>query len=203
MVNLSKPHRQFLIILCIIVAGSIFATVSATTISGDIITNNLTVTGTCTGCGVGGASEGSYSHYNTIDLNTTLSLGFVNSQTTDVHISNDGNIIYSGNVLNVSMLHNGTWTLANFSYTNISDKQQGQSLTGKYQVILDDTTNLNVDVLKDGLYLQALGINLSQFTTPSTNGAIGIAISPDGKYIAVVGEDSGGVDQRILIFRGT
>lgn len=193
-------NRQSLLIIAIIAGGSILSGLAYGVTNGTIVVGDLTITGTCSGCGV---VEGIYSHYNTIDLNTTLSLGFVNSQTTDVHISNDGNIIYSGNVLNVSMLHNGTWTLANFSYGNISDKQQGQSLTGKYQIILDDTTNLNVDVLKDGLYLQALGINLSQFTTPSTNGAIGIAISPDGKYIAVVGEDSAGFDQRILIFRGT
>lgn len=196
-------NKETITILLILGVGGIFGVAySASTIISDtgISTTNLTVTGLCTGCG---SSEGSFTQWNTIDLNTTLSLGFVNSQTTDVHISDDGNIIYSGNVLNVALRHNGTWTFANSSYTNISDKQQSQSLTGKYQVILDDTSNLNVAVLKDGTYIQSLGLNLSQFTTPSSNGAVGIAISPSGKYIAVIGEDSAGFDQRIIIFRGT
>src|SRR5437899_7403656 len=78
---LSKMNRTFIILTAIFIAGSIIATayasntiidntsVSTTTVN----TVDLHVSGTCTGCG--GASEGSFSSYNTVVLNTTTTKG--------------------------------------------------------------------------------------------------------------------------------
>lgn len=193
-------------IISIVIIGSLFGVVygSSTIISDSgINTSNLTVTGTCTGCG-GGGVEGNYTNYNTVDLNQTNGLGFPDTSFTNIHISNLGNVIYSGDTLNVGVKLNGIVNFANFSYSTTSAHQQDQSSTGKYQIIWDGTNTL-VAVFKDGVFLQNLGINLTQFSTPGTNMHLAIAISPDGKYITVTGNDAvgGGTDDRTVIFRGT
>lgn len=194
------------IILSILAIGISFGSVyGASTIISDsgINTSNLTVTGTCTGCG-GGSSEGNYNSWNTVDLNQTLGLGFPDTYFTDMHISNDGNVIYSGSVLNIGFFKNGTVGFASFDYSTASSHQLDQSMTGKYQVVWDDLAS-TFTVLKDGGIKQVLGINMTQLTNPTSNNALGVAISPDGKYIVVVGNDAvgGGNDDRAIIFEGS
>ena len=196
--------KQSLIIICILAAGSLLGTVyAASTVITDsgITTTNLTVTGTCTGCG---ASEGDFTSYNTVLLNTTIvPLATADTVISSVYISNNGDVLSSGNQNNFLLKNNGTLIYTNATSINGFGKDISQSMTGKFQILTNDFSSLEIKVFKDQAFLQNLSIDFTQFSNPTNGGSIGIAISSDGKYIAVVGKDFGALNDRILVFEGS
>jgi hypothetical protein len=195
--------RQTLLIISIIATGSLFGAVYA---SGTIITDtgittgNLTVTGTCTGCGAG---EGSYSNYNTIQLNTTIGTAFIATQYTSMSISNNGNVVFGSNGNNTAVTIGGTIIQSGSGYASAPGVDIAQSITGEYQLIVVDDVHYDLKVIKNGIFLQDIGIDLSQFISPDAAKGVAMAISPDGHYISVIGKDSGGTSERLVIFKGS
>ena len=195
--------KQLYIILCIIGVGSISSVAyAASTIITDtsITTTDLTVTGTCTGCAAG---EADFTNYNIIALNSTVITGASNSIFGQLAISNNGNTAYVSSTYNTFVNLAGVTKFLNFTgVSSFKSQQLDQSRTGEYLVIFNDNTP-SISIFKNGVYLQDLGWKSSEFTTPSLGSHISIGISPDGKYIGVVGLDIGGVDDRLVIFEGS
>ena len=196
-INLTKQkllQKQSIAILSILIGGSLLSIAYATsTIVSDsgIITPSLTVNGNQIG-------EGSFTSYNTVQLNTTV-IGFRDTLIGELHIGNDGAVILHGDSNNKLVYINGTQVFEQTSHTTPGSSQEtDQSLSGEYKIVLDTSTS-TVQVYKNNNYLQALGFNSGQFTALH----IGTAISPDGHYIVIMGEDSGGAIDRIVIFKGT
>lgn len=209
-------NRKILLLLLILGSGSILATVyasnttitntsvSTTTVntsdlvaSHDVNTTNLFVTGTCSGCG---AMEGSYNSYS-----TTLNQTVTGSQATTIvglQSANDGSILGLDFHRASLVLVNGTViknipTIPNFQ----SDQRlTSQSVNGVYFVALNSTGNILV--YKNHVLLTTIGIKTSQFYLGNLNTA-SIVMSPNGKYIALYGADSGNVLDRLLIFQGS
>ena len=192
--------KQSLAIISIIAIGSLLGTVYATgSIISDsgIITPSLIVNGNQIG-------ESSFTSYNTVALNTTSTNA--DNLINNVLISNDGTVMISGAAKNQIVTLTGTTIYTNSSYgTSSGIKQIVQSLTGEYQVILSSTGSGKVSVFKNHVYLQDLGIKTSQFSGGGllSDSQAGLAISSDGKFIAVVGKDSAGLTDRVLVFRGS
>lgn len=156
-------------------------------------------------------SESDYSNYNTILLNYTTPNN--EDGMNNVLISNDGNVITAGLSFNQVITSKGTTV-----YTGISSDAIGQvgrpalglgeivqSITGKYEAIINYEGKGSVSVFKDGTFLQNLGINTSQFFSGILQDTIvRIAISPDGHYIAVVGGNATNHEgTKVLIFQGS
>uniref|UniRef100_A0AAT9JH15 ORF17 n=1 Tax=Nitrosopumilaceae spindle-shaped virus TaxID=3065433 RepID=A0AAT9JH15_9VIRU len=190
-------QRSLIAIIILAGIGSIGSVLaySGTISAGQGNFNNVLVTGTCTGCGAG---EGSFTHYNTIALNTTVT-GFRDTLIGELHVGNDGAIISHGDNNNKIVYINGTQVFEESSHTTPGSSQEtDQSQTGEYKIVLDTNAG-TVEVYKNNSFIQGLGLNTAQFT----GFKIGIAISPDGKYIAVLGEDSGGAVDRLVVFQGS
>lgn len=198
-----RMNKQLIAILSIVAIGSILGVAYAT---GTVITNtgittgNLVVTGTCTGCGAG---EGSYSNYNTIQLNTTIGTAFIATQYTSMSISNNGNVVFGSNGNNTAVTIGGTIIKSGSSYASAPGVDIAQSITGEYQLIVVDDVHYDLKVIKNGIFLQDIGIDLSQFISPDAAKGVAMAISPDGHYISVIGKDSGGTSERLVIFKGS
>lgn len=147
-----------------------------------------------TGC-VGISCDGSdYTNYNTIILNSTVFSGY-DVSISQLTISNNGVVGSIGSNRNGVILLNGTVTFEGSPNNSASSPELDQTTTGKYLAIFKVET---VKVFKNGIFLQDLGVNTSQFTSRT-----GLAISPDGHYIALMGKDSGSAHDRLIIFEGT
>lgn len=193
--RIKTVKRQTLAIILILIAGGTSTAFAVT--NGSIITGDLTVTGTCTGCGGG---EGSFASYNTIALNTTVAStgnpGFT-------LIGNDGGVQVMTNAKDFYVALNGTTLFLQTGSSSSTERSDiAQSGTGAYKIMDNEASLGEVDIYKNGNFLQSLGIDLTQFFGGSFGGKTSIAISPDAKYIAVVGPDSGGVNTRVLVFQG-
>ena len=195
--------KQSLTILAIVITGFIIGGIAyaQTTISDtNITTPSLTVTGTCTGCG---ASEGNFINYNTVALNTTLP-GSEGSAVGEIFISNAGNVILSDQHKNIFTTLGGSVIFVN---NNNNDLYSGlkvidqTSVTGNY-TISTDTASKEIVVTKNNVVLQRLGFNVSQCSGSSID-SLGLAISPNGKYIALGCTDTGAALNRLVIFQGS
>lgn len=187
--------RKLFIIFTIIVSGSILSGLAYGVSNGSIIVGDLTVTGSCIGCG----GEHEFTSWSTI-LNGTIS-GTSGKQTMDISVSNDGSVLDLDQGSKISLvLVNGTviFVTSTPNY-NLAIPVFSQSSTGEYKIV---ETNTGIDVYKNNVHIQTLGLTLSQFKFGSL-GNEGIAISPDGKYISIVGIDSSGTIDRIVTFEGS
>ncbi|MGI0087331.1 MAG: hypothetical protein ACREBI_05165 [Nitrosotalea sp.] len=214
--------KQTLAITAILAAASIFGivyasstsisdtAVSTTTVnavngvySNDVNTTNLFVTGTCTGCGVGGASEGNFNSYNTIASNKTAGSGAIDDYIYEVMISNIGTVSFEGSLYDKVFKFDGTLVYENAD--SLSYGYSGkQSITGEYQIVVHDFPTPGVSVFKNGVYLQDLGLNLSQFQPITQRNEYDAAISPDGEYIVVVAPNvNPNPGDRVVIFQGS
>lgn len=192
--------RESIAIFAIIAAGSFLGLAYGVT-NGSILTGDLTVTGTCTGCGGG---EGSFTSYATA-LNSTI-VGTGDNRASNLMVSTNGTVF----VLDVAhavyliKIDGSATTIATgldskdtiYGYQNIA-----QSQTGKYKAVLDDPNSV-IKVYKNDNLLQNIGYNATQFgAIPGDTPAIGI--SSDGKYIAMYKANASATDMILLIFRGT
>lgn len=192
-------NQRYLIAIIILAGigsiGSVLA-YSGTISAGQGNFNNVLVTGTCTGCGGG---EGSFTSYNTVSLNTTVG-SFGGTNFPRIIVNNMGTVVFSDSNANYVVTISGTTLFNNSTIGSSGNQELSQSINGIYQIVNNDNVP-KVSIFKNNIYLQDLGINLSQFSNPF--GKLGMAISPDGHYIAVIGEDSGVSSDRLLIFRGS
>ena len=183
----------------LILGGLISVAYASSTIITDtgITTTNLTILGTCSGCG---ASEGSFNSWNTMALNGSTSA--VDLTLCFVKVGNDGAVLTEGNNRAALIYVNGTEKFNHASNGCASGNNIDQSMLGTYKVLLNSDAAGKVSVYKSGQFKQLLGINLSQFSGSSiTTGSI--AISPDGHYIAVAAENSGASGDKVLVFQGS
>lgn len=135
-------NKQNIIILSILAIGSLssiaYATSTVITDSG-ITTNNLTVTGSCTGCG----GDGQYTHWTLFSNTVITDTNAYNSSSSDIKVGNNGNsIIYTGDTSEGNVVQiffpNGTQyentiaePTAHLIYSRVFDESDG----GHYQVI--------------------------------------------------------------------
>ena len=217
-----ESFRKKLAILLILMAGMIAivpalasntivdnTSVSTTTVntvdstaSNSMTTKDLTVTGTCTGCGGGGSSEGTYTSYNAILYNVTFvpttglypdKLLVSNTGATTVHIN-------SGIILVTS---NGTVIDIGQTYSpNMNAVPIDQSMTGKYKIMESASGTGSILVYKnDSLLTTIFPEAISQFNTNDLS-FTGIAISPDAHYIALYGANNS-TSGRMIVFQGS
>lgn len=200
---LPKINKRFIILTAIFVAGSILATayasntvidntsVSTTTVN----TVDLHVTGTCTGCG-GGSSEGTFTTWTTL-TNSSISTTNLLNGAVYCKIGTNANVLYSDSN-SVSLLFSSTPSLLVENDNSINPSgivNFDQSLTGKYQII-QPSSGL-VSVYSNGTLVKNLGFTSSNFAGGTTE-----CISPDGKYIALMGKASSN-HARVVILKGS
>src|SRR5690348_7274057 len=146
--------KQTISIISILAIGSLLSTVyAATTIITDnsISTSNLIVSGSCSGC----SNEESFTNYNTIALNTTVSSG--HGFVPILYVGNDGAVMGAGTSKNFLVYLNGTTSFleGNFGNDITGLSMMDQSASGQYRVIIDGTNNL-ISVFKSGQKIQDL-----------------------------------------------
>lgn len=172
-----------LMIIIILAAGGVSIGVSyASTIITDatIIVNNLTVTGTCTGCGGG---DGSFTTWTLIQQTNFTESGCFNGSF--ISLDNNGNSLFTCN--NVILITNGG-SITNFG-SNINQFTQAatESSTGKYKTFTNGTgTQYNIPIISNSTLIHSIIVNASVFKTPSQ---VINAISPSGEYITLKGND--------------
>lgn len=196
--------KQTIAILGIIAAGSILGTVYATgTVITDtgITTGDLTITGTCTGCG----SEASYSSWTTLEQEGTLASGgnIINQMLLD----NNGNLVISfgsgaGTAFTWLVSNTGSTTsYASNSFSAVSSSFITQTTTGQYQAIWNDGAKV-IDIYVNGTL--AANVPLDFASKFATGDQEGITFSPNGHWLAVVGVDfTDHSKNRFQIYRGT
>lgn len=197
-------QRSLIAIIILAGIGSIGSVLAYTgTISaGQGNFNNVLVTGTCTGCGGG---EGSFTSYSTI-LNQTIT-GTTGWPARYLFVSNDGSNLGADNEpRNFLILLNGTVKFTQVIANSGFDKfvpEAIQSPSGEYKAILNTSGN-TISIYKNNVFLQNIGINLSQFSvTGLDSNDFAINISSDGKYISLFSADITGSVDRIVEFRGS
>lgn len=196
--------KQTIAIIGIIAAGSILGTVYATgTVITDtgITTSDLTITGTCTGCG----SEASYSSWTTLEQEGTLASG--GNIANQMLLDNNGNLLVS---FGCSPCSPTSWIISNTgstaSYTSnsfaaVSSAFITQTSTGQYQAIWNDGAKV-IDIYVNGTL--AANVPLDFASKFATGYQEGITFSPNGHWLAVVGVDfTDHSKNRFQIYRGT
>lgn len=145
-----------------------------------------------------------YSVYSVVSNDTVYSLP--DSFMSSLYVGNDGHIISNGNNNNGYVLLNGT-VVAAYSLNNSGNSQDiQQSTSGKYAVLVNSGSfpAVSIEVFRNNVHIQSIHLNESQFHSGgflNANGIIGI--SPDGHYIGVIGEDTSGTNDRLIILRGS
>lgn len=197
-----QNHKTSITILGILIIGSLFAVGYATsTVISDsgIITSNLTVTGTCTGCGGG---EGDFTTYSNF-LNATIGGASLGNNIKALLTANDGSFMFSDNAFqNIIVFANGTVIKeydSTFEDFPNGDKLFDQSSTGKYKIIYDQGHSNEIKVYKDNSLLQSIGIDTSQVSANECS----TAISANGKYISLVCSNFAGTNDTALTFEGS
>ena len=189
-------NRQNLLILAIIGTGSILSGLAYGVTNGQIIVGDLTITGTCTGCG-----EPSFTTYATI-LNSTITPTHGNT-IERLLVSNDGSILgYDQSRNSTIITKTGSFiAFAQDAGTNTGPYYNGQSQGGEYKIIVNDSTN-TLFIYKNNILLQTKTITAANFFG-GTLGTCAIGISGNGKYIAVYGDNSANDYNRLVILEGT
>jgi len=202
----SKIMNPKLAILLIIIAGGISATAYATTTiisDSGIITSNLTITGTCTGCGAG---EGDFNSYAVI-YNSTFATISPTGLVKNTAISNDGSFFIIDNndkiweiAANKTIIINANVSAA----TTGTGFQSGQSMTGEYKFVYDDSFTL-VHIIKNNNLIQTSSLDKTQFQAfgPNSFADSSMSMSPNGKYIEVAGPNNGDGLLRVVILQGS
>uniref|UniRef100_A0AAT9J7K4 ORF63 n=1 Tax=Nitrosopumilaceae spindle-shaped virus TaxID=3065433 RepID=A0AAT9J7K4_9VIRU len=196
-----SSHPKTSIIL-IILAGAISSSAyAASTIITDtgITTTNLTVTGTCSGCG----GAGSFNSYALVFNNTiaTTNIHFINK----FQIGNDKSVLVSDTFVQGYMINSTQQVINSFSNSGAvveNTPQNDQSFGGKYKIAYNDSTK-KITVSKNDAVLQTLFINTSQFNDGTNLSNEGVSISSDGKYIGIFGLDTTGIIDRLIIYQGS
>ena len=188
------------IIGMLVLGGLISVAYASTTIITDtgITTTNLTILGTCTGCG---GTEGTFTTYTTL-FNGTIA-GSAGCTGSSIYVNNTGTVIFEDACPNTFVVQ-PSGTTSNIPTALIATPTSSyisQSVNGLYQIGLDTNT---VQVFKNNAIVQKIGLKLSNFHGSHISGGdpVSIAISPNGKYIAIQGEDVGALLDRVVIFKG-
>ena len=193
--------NQRLVIGLIIIAGigsigSVLA-YSGTISAGQGNFNNVLVTGTCTGCG----GDGSFTTYG-LGLNTTIA-GTSNDDASFIQVANDGSILglnkgkyifdvkLDGTIVSVDQN-------VNIGTTYDSQSAIAQSSGGEYKIAI--FANDTISIYKNNLVLQHLPVDTTHSYLDSIEA---IGISPDGKYIGIIGDDKGNTKQHLQIWQGS
>lgn len=190
--------RQTLMIIGIIAVGSLLGSVYATsTVITDngITTSNLTVTGTCTGCG----GSGSFTTWNLL-YNVTLTQ---TDYPTGFDIDNNGNSVLQYNQATGFVSKNGTELVkvATNQISNSGMKLVDQSANGKYQIYFDGV-NHQIHILQNATLVHIIQLNMpGDFNTGSD--ILSISISPSGEYIGVTGLNHARTFDRLQLFEGS
>lgn len=194
-------NRQHLLILAIIGTGSILSGLAYGVTNGSIIVGDLTVTGTCTGCG----GSGDFTTYSTL-LNQTVT-GTTGFAGTSLELADDGSLVAMDlNSKLISVKSDGTIVLAHsFASTSTTDVTRSivQTPDGKYFAILNSTSK-SIDIYKNHILLQKIGVDMTQFVGGISleNSDFAFNISPNGKYIGLLANDVSNAIDRMIVFRG-
>lgn len=188
-------NRQSLLIIAIIAGGSVLSGLAYGVTNGTIVVGDLTITGTCSGCG----TENDYTSYNTVFYNNTNSVdaAFID----DFHISNTGAATIATASHSYVISSSGTVIGKGTNYNFGTPLQSGQSVTGIYKAYIIANGTGSIMVVKNDSVLQQIHPNVSQFGINLSGEAL--SVSPNGKYIGLVGPDSGGTTTRLVIFQGS
>jgi len=195
--------KQSLLILLIVLAGSsasIAYGVGTVVTDSGITTGNLTITGTCTGCG----GEASYSSWTTLQQEGTLATGgMIENQ---VLIDNNGNLVVN---FGAATGTTQTWLVSNLGSTTSFTSSAGpavsaafitQTTSGQYQAIWNDGAKV-IDLYTNGTL--AANVPLDFAAKFKTGQPVGIAISPNGHWLAAIGIDfTDNSKNRFQIYRG-
>ncbi len=187
-------NRQSLLIIAIIAGGSILSGLAYGVSNGTIVVGDITVTGTCTGCG----GEGTFTTWSTLTNSSTVTTDIL-SGGVDCKIDTNGNVLYADSD-NTSLLFgfNGSKIIeAHTGTTGGINNIVAQSSTGKYQIIVYDTSH-TLKIYKNNVLYKTIGYTSSNFSAldPVT------CISSDGKYIGLLGQASNN-HARVVILQGS
>lgn len=187
--------RQSIAIISIIAVGSLFGFAYST---GTVITNTGIITPSCTGCLTNSVS---YSTWSTA-LNTTIA-GTNGNPVIGLQTGTDGSAIVSNSNDRVAIVKlDGTVVIAHVApsgFVNTGQISSAQSIDGTYKILLMSNS---INVYKNNSLLTTFGIDVTQFSGGDLR-TVSVSISPDGKYIAVSGEDTGGALNRVVILTGS
>ena len=186
----------------LVLGGLISVAYASSTIITDtgITTTNLTILGTCTGCG---GTEGTFSSWTSVFNNTVTGSSGCTGAT--ISVNNTGTVIFEDacpNTFIVDPSGNNIQKIVNPLISTPAPSQMSQSVNGLYQVALN--TNA-IKVYKNNVLVQTVGLRLANFAGGSISGGgpVGMAISPNGQFIAVQGEDVGTLLDRLVILKGS
>jgi hypothetical protein len=185
--------KQPLIISLIILAGITSSGLAYAVTNGSIITGDLTVTGTCTGC----SGEADFTTWTLITNQTVSGTSAIfpfntaigNNEISYVGGSGKAYLIDSNGVLKGA---------TNFNIASIGT-QLVQSASGEYKVLQDD--NGTVTIFKNSAKLQTINADTTHSFSAATN--LLTTISPNGKYVLLTGTDINGVNEHIQIWGGS
>ena len=200
-INLTKQkllQKQYIAIISILIGGSLLSIAYATSVSDTTsVFQDVTILGTCTGCG----GDGSFTTY-TLDLNTTVT-GTSNDDGSYIQVANDGsslsinqgkyifNVKLDGTIISVDQN-------VNIGTTYDSQSAIAQSSGGEYKVAI--FANNTISIYKNNLILQHLPVDTTHSYFDSVNA---IGISPNGKYVGIIGDDKGNTKQHLQIWQGS
>ena len=186
----------------LVLGGLISVAYASTTIITDtgITTTNLTILGTCTGCGGG---EGTFTSWAKL-FNGTVAGTSAGAGGT-IYVNNTGTVIFEDNNGGLNLVGPSGTAIAQVTapvgITTPTNYHTAQSTQGAYQIILDETHS-KIVIYKNRALLFTIGVKMGDFTTGPSN-HLSVGISPNGQYVAVQGDDTGGALDRLVIFKGS
>lgn len=194
--------KQSLLILLIVLAGSsasIAYGVGTVITNTGITTGDLTITGICTGC----KQEASYSSWTTLQQEGTITSG--GNTVNNMVLDNNGNLMVSfagPTPASWIVSNNGSTTsYTSNSFSAVSSQFITQTSSGQYQAVWNDGAKV-IDIYTNGTL--AANVPLDFATKFKTGNQEGIAFSPDGHWLAVVGVDfTDNTKNRFQIYKGT
>ena len=153
---------------------------------------------------VSGASEGDYSSWSKV-LDTTIA-GTGGYYTIAMAVDNNGNVlVFQGQSYAYGVNLVGTvfeTPQAQLTFRGNVKLVDESSLTGRYQVIFD-TSVPETKVFKNGVLLATIPTPSTSWFSPGSGNPIGCAISPNGQYIALQGNDVSNFIDRVQVWKGS
>ena len=159
--------------------------------------NNVLVTGSCTGCG----AEGTFTTFSVL-TNTTLATSQISTVRT-LQVSDNGTILadirgfdnilvdVTGNIIEEQTSNSGT--------TPTGVYHIAQSTSGKYKVMFDESGTNDLKIFKNDSFLESHHINPAYYDNPGCS----VAVSNNGKYIALLCDNFAGTATAMTIFQGS
>lgn len=197
--RIKTVKRQTLAIILILIAGGTSSVYATTILDSTSVFQNLTVLGTCTGCGGG---EGSFTTYSLI-TNATVAGGDNDPGTMIVVADNGTSFAAEKGHYIFSLSKTGAVTGKSNNFANpltLADiLSVSKSNSGEYMTMYD-SSNKTVTIFKNNSFLQHIPVD-----TINVYGDVGlaVAISGNGKYIGIFGLDQSGAFDRIQIWEGS